>query len=450
MTGRATAEVIAPLSSAQYGLWFLEQLDGPSDAYIQPFAHRLRGPLDVPALEHALTELVRRQRALRSRVDLVDGEPRQIVGPAGPARLHRLDLAHRPGDAAAEVSRFALRPFDLAAEDPLRTLLVRLGPDDHVLVCAVHHMFCDGLSLAVLGEELAVLYRAARSGRPPATALPPLAAQYAEVVAERAERAAGPRGRAALARWRERLAGAPALDLRTDLPRPPVRSGRGARVPLVVPAGDLRAVREAAGRHRVTPYMLLLAAFATTLRRAGRGTDLSVGTPVSGRSGPAEESLIGLFTNTVVLRLDLSGEPGPEVLLGRVRQQALAAYQDGHVPFEHVVDELRPARDLSRTPLFQVMFSFQEFDEHTLALDGLDGTLWDVPAGTSKFDLELELGREGDRLTGFLEYSTDLFTAAGAGRLAGDFLDRLRDLLRGAPPAPSPRSPAHLSPEEPA
>ncbi|GHC43938.1 condensation domain-containing protein [Streptomyces cinnamoneus] len=440
MTEPATAEMIAPLSSAQHSLWFLEQLDGPSDAYIQPFAQRLRGPLDVPALERALEALVRRQQTLRSRVDLVDGEPRQIVGPARPVRPRRLDLGHRPQDAPAEVAAFALRPFDLASEDPLRTLLVRLGPDDHVLVCAVHHLFCDGLSLAVLGEELAALYRAARAGRPPGTALPPLERQYADVVADRAAQAGDARSRAALARWHERLAGAAPLGLRTDHARPPVRSGRGDRVPLTVPAELLTAARTAAGRHRVTLFMLLLAVFATTLRQNGCGPDLSVGTPVAGRSGAAEEALIGLFTNTVVLRLDLSGEPAPAALLGHVREQALAAYEDGHVPFEHVVDELRPPRDLSRTPLFQVMFSFQDFEEQALALDDLQATAWDVPAGTSKFDLELELGRDGDRLSGFLEYSTDLFTAATARHLADDFLAGLRNLLCEAPHSPAPLS----------
>ncbi len=199
--------------------------------------------------------------------------------------------------------------------------------------------------------------------------------------------------------------------------------------------------------------MVMLAVFAMLLHRRGGGRDLCVGTPVSGRSAPEEEALIGLFTNTVVLRLDLSDDRDLAELLHQVRGRALAAYQDGHVPFEHVVDELRPPRDLSRTPVFQVMFSFQDFEEDALALDGLRCTPWEIPVGSSKFDLELELGREGDRLRGFLEYSTDLYEAGTARGMADEYLALLREALGlpGDSPggAADPVRSSDPSPEEP-
>ncbi|MFF8789320.1 condensation domain-containing protein [Streptomyces sp. NPDC015125] len=431
----------APLAPAQHSLWFLDQLTGPSSEYILPFAHRLRGPLDTTALESALNALVKRHETLRTRIDQVDGEPRQKVLRHRPAWLRQLDLSEDPSRATELAADFALRPFDLAGEGPLRTLLVRLGPQDHVLVCSLHHICCDGLSLAVLGEELAALYRAALHGQRPEEALPPLPLQYSDTVLSRAERADSTAGRQALERWRDLLAGAEPLRLPTDRARPEIRTARGDRVEVLIPAEVTRAARAAAGRHRVTAYMLLLTVFAMLLHRRGGGRDLCVGTPVSGRAGREEEALIGLFTNTVVLRLDLSGSWDLAELLRRVRGRALSAYQDGHVPFEHVVDELRPPRDLSRTPLFQVMFSFQDFEEDALALEGVRCTPWDIPVGSSKFDLELELGRDGDELRGFLEYSTDLYEAATARRMADDYLALLREVLDLPTPTSSPEEP---------
>ncbi|QES47480.1 hypothetical protein DEJ50_06225 [Streptomyces venezuelae] len=453
----AGIERVAPLAPAQHSLWFLDQLTGPSAEYVLPYAHRLRGPLDTAALEGALNALAERHETLRTRIGQgADGEPLQTVLRHRPARLRQLDLSADPARAAGTAARAALRPFDLAGEDPWRTLLIRLGPEDHLLVCSLHHICCDGLSLEVLGGELAALYRAVLHGQRPGEALPALPLQYADTVLDRAARAGSAAARQALERRRAVLAGAEPLRLSTDRPRPAIRTTRGGRAEVVVPAEVAAAVRAAAGRHRVTPYMLLLTVFAMLLHRRGAGPDLSIGTPVSGRAGPEEEALIGLFTNTVVLRLDLSGggpDPsgrgpdvpgrGPDVpeLLRRVRGRALDAYQDGHVPFEHVVDELRPPRDLSRTPVFQVMFSFQDFEEDALALDGLHCTPWDIPAGSSKFDLELELGRDGDRLRGFLEYSTDLFEAATARRIADDYLALLREVL-DLPTPSSPEEPA--------
>ncbi|MFI6511943.1 condensation domain-containing protein [Streptosporangium sp. NPDC050855] len=422
-------EQVAPLSPAQHGLWFLDQLTGPSSEYVLPYAHRLRGPLDIPALEDALNGLLKRHETLRTRVDQTADEPRQTVLRHRPGRLRRLDLTQDPAQAGREAADFALRPFDLEGEDPLRTLLIRLGAQDHLLVCSLHHICCDGLSLAVLGEDLAALYRAASHGQKTEEALPPLPLHYRDTVLARAEQAGSPAGRLALARWRTRLEDAAPLRMPTDHARPEVRTARGDRVEVTVPADVTSAARTFAGRHRVTLYMVLLTVFAMLLHRRGGGRDLCVGTPVSGRSTPEEEALVGLFTNTVVLRLDLSGDREPAELLHQVRGRALAAYQDGHVPFEHVVDELRPPRDLSRTPVFQVMFSFQDFEEDALALDGLRCTPWDIPVGSSKFDLELELGRDGDRLRGFLEYSTDLYEAHTVRVMADEYLALLREAL---------------------
>ncbi|MEU4745516.1 condensation domain-containing protein, partial [Actinosynnema sp. NPDC023658] len=329
---RAAART-APLSPAQHGIWFTEQFDGPTSLYHISFAHRLRGPLDADALDDALSALVRRHEPLRSLIDLADGEPRQLVVPEARASAKRVDLSAHP-DAEAEAAReneeHVLRPFRLDAENPFRVLLVRLAEDHHILSVVLHHICADGLSLPVFCGDLAAFYR----GDPP----PPLGDTYTGWVRRRL---AEPPDTEAVARWRDRLRGAPPLALPTDRPRPRIRSPHGGRVPITVDAELVHRARDYARRHGATLFMVLLANFFAVLARRSEVHDLSVGVPLSGREGPDEEAMIGLFTNTVVLRVNLSDGPAFAELLRRVRSTAFDAYDDGHVPFQHL-DPSRP------------------------------------------------------------------------------------------------------------
>jgi nonribosomal peptide synthetase protein VioM len=358
---------------------------------------------------------------LRSRIDLTDGEPQQLVVPEVHASAKRVDLSGHP-DAEAEAARenegHALRPFRLDAENPFRVLLVRLAEDHHILSVVLHHIYGDGLSLPVFCGDLAAFYR----GEPP----PPLGDTYTAWVRRRLTE---PPDTEAIARWRDRLRGAPPLALPTDRPRPRIRSPHGGRVPLTVDPDLVRHARDYARRHGATLFMVLLANFFAVLARHSDVHDLSVGVPLSGREGPEEEAMIGLFTNTVVLRVDLSDGPAFAGLVRRVRSTAFDAYDDGHVPFQQVVEAVAPPRDLSRTPLFQAVFTVQDFAEDDLRLPGVTATPVPLPSRTSEFEVELELAWDGAGLVGFLAYSTDLFDHATAAALATDYLSTLRDHL---------------------
>ncbi|WP_367127894.1 condensation domain-containing protein [Saccharothrix sp. HUAS TT1] len=417
---RSATESI-PLSPAQHGIWFTEQFDGPTSTYHISFAHRLRGPLAADALDAALSALVQRHEPLRTRIDLSTGEPRQLVLPTVHASAKRVDLSGRP-DAEAEAARenedHVLRPFRLDRENPFRVLLVRLAEDHHILSVVLHHICADGLSLPVFCGDLAAFYR----GEPP----PPLRETY---TAHARRAAAEPPDTEALARWRERLRGAPPLALPTDRPRPRIRSPHGGRVPLTVDPELVRRARDHARRHGATLFMVLLANFFAVLARRSGEHDLSVGVPLSGREGADEEAMIGLFTNTVVLRVDVSGAPAFPELLRRVRSTAFDAYDDGHVPFQQVVEAVSPPRDLSRTPLFQAVFTVQDFAEDDLRLPGVTATPVPLPSRTSEFEVELELAWDGAGLVGFVAHSTDLFDRATAAALADDYLSLLREHL---------------------
>ncbi|ACU38349.1 hypothetical protein KCV87_33195 [Actinosynnema pretiosum subsp. pretiosum] len=413
-----TTERIAPLPPAALGIWFTEQFNGPSAVYHISFTHRLRGPLDPDRLDRALSALVHRHEPLRSRIDLIGDEPRQRVLNPAPFYAERVE-SKSAGELSAETERHIAehrsRPFRLAERDPFRVLLVRLGPEDHVLSAVLHHICADGLSLPVLCADLAAFY----GGLEP----PPLRAGYSDVVERRLTR---PPDAEALLRWRRRLAGAPPLELPTDRPRPRVRGTAGGHVPLRVGPELVERARECARRHGASLFMVLLAVFLTALRGWGGQEDLSVGVPLSGREGPEEEAMVGLFTNTVVMRVDVSGAPSFPELLRRVRSVAFDAYDDGDVPFSHVVEAVSPPRDPSRTPLFQAVFTVQDFAEDDLRLPGVTAEPLPSPGGTSEFDVELELALDGAGLVGFVQYAADLFDPASAAAFADDYLASLR------------------------
>ncbi|HMB54278.1 MAG TPA: amino acid adenylation domain-containing protein, partial [Thermoanaerobaculia bacterium] len=430
----------APTSFAQERLWFLSHLAGGADAYSVPLVLRLAGPLDAAALERALVAVVARHEPLRSRfadagADAQESEagapPVQVVeagvllGDAG-ARLPRVDLSALGDPAAAAdavARREARRPFDLGRRPLLRCRLLRLGGDEHRLLVVLHHAVFDGASLALLLDELRLLY----AGQAP----PPLAATYRRHAERQRRRHARGDDAAGLAFWRRALDGVPPLDLVGDRPPPAQPSGRGGVHRFELPEGMAAAV-EAAARHLgATPFHLLMAAYQVLLGRWSAQTDFAVGYPIANRERPQDEALIGLYADTLALRADLTGEPTFGELVARVRSAALAGHEHRRVPFERVVAAVAP-RDRGRPPVFQAMLAYQQ-SATPAPWRGADGEVAvevsGVDAGFAAFDLTLGLRGDGERLTGYVEYDRDLHDAAGAERLAAAYVRLLAAAL---------------------
>ncbi|HYH78800.1 MAG TPA: amino acid adenylation domain-containing protein, partial [Longimicrobium sp.] len=406
-----------PLSFAQERLWFIDQLEPGSIAYHMPSSLRLRGPLGPGVLERALGEVVRRHEALRTTFGEAEGVPFQVVHPAGAARLELTDLsrlapAEREAEARQRVREATQRPFDLRQGPLLRTHLLRLGEDDHVLVMVMHHVVSDGWSMGVLLRELSTLYEAFARGE--LSPLPELPVQYADFAVWQRAWLAGEAMERQLAYWRERLAGAPELlELPTDHPRPPVQTYRGATVPVELSPELLERLQALGRSEGATLYMTLLGAFQVLLGKYAGSEDVVVGSPIAGRTQGEVEELIGFFVNTLVLRTDLSGDPGFREVLRRVRGVTLGAYEHQEVPFEKLVAELQPERSLSHSPLFQVMFTLQSADAggggRGGGLAGLEVNGVGASLEIAKFDLSLDVTPTPRGLWGGLAYRTDLF-----------------------------------------
>jgi amino acid adenylation domain-containing protein len=429
---RRAVEGSHPLSFAQRRLWFLHQLDPRTPLYNVPRAYRLAGPLDPAALRRALGAVEERHAVLRARFVERGGEPEQVVGPAVAARLPVVDLggvpaALREREAWRRAGEAAARPFDLAAEPPLRAWLFRLGAADHLLLLSVHHVAADEWSTRVLARDLSAAYAAALRGGP--AVLPPLPVQYADWAAWERERLDGAALEPHLAWWRETLAGAAPLDLPGDRPRPAARSFRGAVHPFRLPAALRERCAELARESRVTPFAVLLAAFQLLLHRYTGAEDLVVGTPSAARTRPELEELAGFFVNTLPVRVGLGGGPTFRELLRRAGEAAAGALAHQEVPFDRLVEELRPERDPSRAPLVQVVLAFQNVPGEPLALPGVRVDAAEVDTGTAKFDLTLFLYEEAAGLRGRLEYAADLFDGATAARFAEHFARLLASAL---------------------
>jgi len=417
-----------PLSFGQERLWFLERMEPGSALYNVSSTLRLRGPLDVGALERALGEVTRRHEVLRTTFAEVEGRAVQVIAPfAG----YALPVEEVPGGSDAEARRAAGReaslPFDLSAAPPFRARLFRLGGEDQVLTLTLHHAACDGWSMDLLHREVAELYGAFAEGRP--SPLPPLPVQYADFAAWQRGRLRGPVLDGLLAYWRERMAGAPALlELPTDHPRPAARTEGGAWEPAELSADLAARVGALARREGATPYMVLMAAFQVLLSRHAAADDVVVGSPVAGRTREEVEGVIGFFVNTLCIRTDLSGNPTFREVLRRVREVTLGAYEHQELPFETLVEALQPERSLSHTPLFQAMFILhhQEGGDGGGGLAGLRAEGLDTGQDTAKYDLTLSLYPAGRGLRGGLEYSTDLFERGTIRRMLGQ-LERVVD-----------------------
>ncbi|HEV7508315.1 MAG TPA: non-ribosomal peptide synthase/polyketide synthase [Thermoanaerobaculia bacterium] len=414
-----------PLSFAQQRLWFIDQLAPASSLYNVPLALRVEGPLAVSVLARSLGEVVRRHEALRTFFSSTGGEPRQVIHPAGRSALPVVDLSGLPESARESlalglVREEAGRPFDLARGPLLRSSLLRMGEGDHVMLMTLHHIVSDGWSIGILLQEVTALYEAYAGGRP--SPLPDLPLQYADFAAWQRSNLHGERLESEIAYWRRRLAGLPpVLELPADRPRPAVQSFRGAAREVRLPAELTRQLRVLGRQEGATLFMLLLAGFQALLSRYSGQRDLAVGTANAGRSRVEVEDLIGFFVNTLVLRSDLAGEPSFRELAGRVRETSLAAHTHQDVPFEKLVEELAPERNLAHAPLFQVMLVLQNAPAASLETEGLRLRPFGGADATAKFDLTLTLAEQNGEVEGVVEYAADLFDAATIERLSGHF-----------------------------
>jgi amino acid adenylation domain-containing protein len=416
-----------PLSFAQERLWFLDQIDPGSPAYNIPLAVRLSGQLDLPALSAALDILIERHEALRTRFAAgADGSPVQLVDPWTPAdRLALVDLAGLGlPDASWEAlvrqigATEAARRFDLETGPLLRVVLLRRNPSEHVFLPTLHHIVADGWSMGVLLGDLGRAYTKFAAGEPPD--LPPLPIQYPDFAVWQRRCLAGEPLRELVAFWRETLAGAPPrLELPTDRPAPAVQTFRGGTRSFVLSAETAARLPALGQTERVTPFMLLLAGLAVLLHRYSGQGDVLVGTPVANRTRVETEGLIGFFVNTLVLRVHPAEGLTLRRFLERVRAASLAAYAHQDLPFEKLVEELQPQRDLSYTPFFQVLFALQNAPMGRMELPGLALEPLGVDSGTAKFPLTLSLAEGTDGIGGSLEYNRDLFDLATIDRLAG-------------------------------
>ena len=414
-----------PLSFAQARLWFLDQLEPGNAFYNIPAAVRLSGQLNLAALEQSLNQIISRHEALRTNFVTVNGQPVQVIASTLTLTLPVVDLCQLPEsererDCQRLANEEAVQPFDLATEPLVRTKLLQLSESEHVLLLTMHHIVSDGWSMGVLIRELAALYEAFCNDS--LLVLPELPIQYPDFAVWQQQWLQAEVLESQLGYWKQQLYGAPALlELPTDRPRPVVQTFRGAHQSFVLSKEVTEALITLSQRQGATLFMTLLAAFETLLHRYTGQTDICVGTPIANRNRAEIEGLIGLFVNTLVLRTDMSGNPSFKDVLSRVRDVALEAYAHQDLPFEQLVEALQPSRDLSHTPLFQVMFVLENAPMPSLKLQGLTLSLLEVESATAKFDLTLSLENSEQGLIGSWEYNTDLFDAATITRIAGHY-----------------------------
>lgn len=430
-----------PLSYAQQRLWFLDRLTPGQPTYNEAIALHLTGPLDVAAFAAALGHIVARHAVLRTRFDDTLGHPSQTVLPALDVPLAVIDLAGGPQDseqaALARASEEARRPFRLDRPPLLRPVLYRLAAEAHVFLLVLHHIVWDGWSTGIFFQELAALYESGLTGLPPD--LPKLALRYADFAAWQREQLSGGALTTLAESWRARLQGAPpVLALPSLRPASAPPGGSGKLLPVALPPELSAEILAAARRAEVTPFMLLLAAFARLLREESGVADIVVGVGVAGRTRAELEPLIGLFVNILPMRIDLADSPTTETLLRRVRDVCTDALADQELPFDLLVSTLKPPRVDGVPPLVQIVFDLQNVPQPTLGLRDLAVRPLMIDVGASRFDLTLLLWHEGDAFGGAIELASDRFDRAAVLALMDRYAGTLRDMVRGPGPAADP------------
>jgi amino acid adenylation domain-containing protein len=423
-----------PLSFSQQRLWFLDQLDPGSSTYNLFSAYRLEGHLDVFALEQSFNEILRRHEVLRTVFKSEGGNPVQVVLPRLTIKIPLFDL-RSPGlaeerwtEARRVFSQEARRPFDLAAGPLLRVTLLQLADDEYVLLRAMHHIVSDGWSEGVLFYELSEIYEALSTGRP--SRLADLPTQYADYANWQRQWFEGERLESQLSYWKKQLDNIETLNLPTDRPRQVMQGRRGERRYFALPDGLSAELKKFNRKHGVTLFMTLLGAFQTLLHRYSGQTDIPVGSPVAGRSRKEFDELIGFFLNMLVFRLDLSGNPTFAEAIARVRDVCLGALSHQELPFEKLVEEIHPDRNLGQNPLFQVTFAFQNTPRVSPNLTGLVVEDLEIDTGIGAFDLHLFMEEIGGRLQGYCIYDGGLFKADTIERMLGHFKTLLEGIVR--------------------
>jgi amino acid adenylation domain-containing protein len=414
-----------PLSFAQQRLWFLSQLEPDSPAYNVNGAIRIQGAINIEALHYSINEIVKRHEVLRTQLIAVDGKPVQVIVPELVLLLPIINLKNlteieQQNTIQELIFAETQRVFNLAIEPLLRVKLLSLSEQENILLFTMHHIISDGWSKGVLIRELAAVYTEFVENKP--SSLPELPIQYADFALWQREWLQCEQLQTQVDYWKQQLGGdLPVLALPTDNPRPAVQTFAGKTLSFVLPNSLTEALKSLSKQEGVTLFMTLLAGFKTLLYRYTDQTDILVGSPIANRNRSEIENLIGFFVNTLVLRTDLSGNPSFQELLGRIRETTLGADAHQDLPFEKLVEELQPERNLSHTPFFQVMFAFQNAPTGTLELPDLNIEFLEVNTETAKFDLTLTIQNTVAELIGTIEYNTDLFDKTTISRLVKHF-----------------------------
>ena len=421
-----------PLSFAQQRLWFLDQMEPENPFYNLAAILRLKGSLDLAALEQSFNEIVRRHESLRTRFKTTDGHAVQKIVPAHKLAFPILDWRQLENDRETEVLRLAeneaQQPFNLATGPLIRITIVRLANTEYVALLTMHHIVADAWSKSVLVRELSILYEAFSKGQP--SPLPELPIQYPDFTVWQRQWLQGEVLETQLAYWRQQLSGSlPVLQLPTDRPRPKIQTFRGAKYSFSLDSELTEALKELGRQEEVTLFMTLLAVFKTLLYRYTFQEDILVGSPIANRNRTETEQLIGFFANTLVLRTDLSDDPTFRELLGRIKQTTWDAYDHQDLPFEKLVEELQPERDLSYSPLFQVKFALEHAPQSELKLADVTLSFLDSKTETAKLDLSLDMHETDSGLVGNFEYNTDLFDETTIARMADHFASLLSGII---------------------
>ncbi|MDZ8227269.1 condensation domain-containing protein, partial [Nostoc sp. ChiVER01] len=414
-----------PLSFGQQGLWFIDQLEGGSAAYNQIFAIQITGLLNVTVLEQALNEIVQRHEILRTTFKSVDGQAFCAVAPQLNLQLSIVDWQHLSKTEQWQEARQlsvaeSQQSFNLAQGILLRTTLLKFALEDYLLIFTIHHAIADAWSSAIIMRELSALYEAFSQGKP--SPLPELPIQYADFANWQQQKLQKSDFQTQLNYWQQKLAGnLPILQLPSDRPRPAVQTFRGATTTIKIGADITQKLKKLSQQEKATFFMTMLAAFKTLLYRYTDQEDICVGTTIANRHNRDLESLIGYFLNTLVMRTDLSDNPSFRELLGRVRDVAWEAFNHQDLPFELLVAQLQPKRDLAYTPLFQAMFVLENVLTEEVKIPGLTLKFLEMPTATAKFDLTLSIRETEQELLAKFEYNTDLFDAATINKMAAYF-----------------------------